>query len=393
MAEATVPRCTYRHGGDARKSAAGEAPAQEEVVIGSYSLARQILRSDQVAQAGFKADLIDRFGGGHVPVLFQRGEAHARQRVATARFFAPRTVATRYRALMETLSDALIAGLVAGRRAELDRLSHSLAVAVTAEIVGLTNSSLQAMSERLDSFFTTPPRHANRLAAFASFLVNHHRMAMFYLKDVRPAIRARRREPREDVISHLIAQDYSGREILTECLTYGAAGMVTTREFVVMAAWHLFERPELRARFAACDEAGRIEILEEILRLEPVIGSIYRRADCALTLDHAGEAVSIPKGTLLTLDVRAANTDPAVTGEHPYRLEPGQARAGVPQSLMSFGDGPHRCPGAHVALQETAIFLGRLFAIPDLVLERAPTLTFNPLIAGYELHNAVIAIR
>lgn len=29
-----------------------------------------------------------------------------------------------------------------------------------------------------------------------------------------------------------------GPEILAECITYGAAGMVTTREFIAVVAWH-----------------------------------------------------------------------------------------------------------------------------------------------------------
>src|SRR5450631_703266 len=60
-------------------------------------------------------------------------------------------------------------------------------------------------------------------------------------------------------------------------------------------------------------------------------------------------------------------------------------------SLMSFGDGPHRCPGASVALQETAIFLERLLRVPNVHLVRAPTVGWNPLISSYELRGALIA--
>jgi cytochrome P450 len=58
---------------------------------------------------------------------------------------------------------------------------------------------------------------------------------------------------------------------------------------------------------------------------------------------------------------------------------------------MSFGDGPHRCPGAAVAMQEVAIFLEQLLRVPGLRLERSPTMTINPVSTGYELRNAVIA--
>ena len=48
-------------------------------------------------------------------------------------------------------------------------------------------------------------------------------------------IHTRRHQPQEDVISYLIEKGYRNREILTECVTYAAAGMVTTREFICVA--------------------------------------------------------------------------------------------------------------------------------------------------------------
>ena len=65
---------------------------------------------------------------------------------------------------------------------------------------------------------------------------------------------------------------------------------------------------------------------------------------------------------------------------------------GAPGSLISFGDGPHRCPGASVALQEAAIFLDRLFRVPGIKLKNPPVLAWNPTIAGYELRGAVVTV-
>ena len=217
-------------------------------------------------------------------------------------------------------------------------------------------------------------------------------MLGFYLCDVRPAIRARRRARREDVISHLLDQGYSDREILTECLTYGAAGMATTREFIVMAAWHLFANTELKCRFLAADESTRVALLEEILRLEPVVGALYRRAERELDLAGEGGPIHVRAGALVKVDVRAANTDPAAAGTCPFEIDTDRkVRASrASDSLMSFGDGPHRCPGAAVALQETAIFLDRLLRVPNIRLVRPPTVEWNSLISSYELRGAVI---
>jgi cytochrome P450 len=77
----------------------------------------------------------------------------------------------------------------------------------------------------------------------------------------------------------------------------------------------------------------------------------------------------------------------------PHRLDPDRRIRGqrMPGSLISIGDGPHRCPGAAVALQESAIFLEQLFRIPGIRLASAPSIQSNPLTEGYELHGVIVA--
>jgi hypothetical protein len=387
---------------DERKSAAMAAGSEARVrklanggiKVESFALTRKILRSGGTRQAGFMAELVTRATAkGSTPVLFQEGEVHQKQRTATARFFAPRIVTTRYRDLMDRLSEGLMERLRRDGKADLSRMSLEMAVAVAAEIIGLTDSSLAGMSARLNSFFTRGDSHkTGRLRHALHQFLNKFSLLGFFWMDVKPAIRARRKVRKEDVISYLIDQGYSDTEILTECMTYGAAGMVTTREFIVMAAWHLMERDALRQQFVETDEAGRIAILEEILRLEPVVGALYRRAAQDLEIDHDGETVRIPAGTLVEMDIRAANADPAVAGECPYQLKPERGDRKSMQGQMSFGDGNHRCPGATVALQETAIFLERLFKLPGLSLREGPVLAWNTLTVGYELRDAILTV-
>jgi cytochrome P450 len=385
--------CPHQVQSHATDSAApGDATPASVLRIDRFAAAREVLRSGDVRQAGFNAELVSRFiGRRHAPVLYQDGEPHQKQRSATARFFAPRVVATRYRELMEATSRTLVERFRTARRARLDDMSLELAVAVAADIVGLTDSPREAMARRLNRFFSATPGRHGTFVTISNVVLGQLRTLSFYLFDVRPAIRARRRKPREDVISHLIAEGYSNREILTECLTYGAAGMATTREFIVMAALRLFERDDLRTRFLGADEPERIAILEEVLRLEPVVSVLKRRAERAFAVETGNGSLTIPANTLVEIDVGAANRDDAAAGPCPHQLDPDRARAAkVSASLMSFGDGPHRCPGAAVALQEAAIFLDHLLRVPGLRLQQRPTLTINPVSTGYELRDAVI---
>ncbi|MFC3215642.1 hypothetical protein [Novosphingobium panipatense] len=203
---------------------------------------RDVLRNPEAKQAGFKAELINRGGLTRPPILFLSGDAHRQQRAATARFFSPRVVEERHRPDIEHQVDRIIAGLRNSGSARLDDLALDLAVSVAATIVGLTNSDRSGMIRRLDAFFSVGTALRNGVLARAmTFLQGQARMLHFHLADVRPAIAARRKAPQEDVISHLIAEGHRDRDILVECFTYGAAGMVTTREFITMAGWHLLE--------------------------------------------------------------------------------------------------------------------------------------------------------
>ncbi len=368
-----------------------ECDAQGVWHIRGFAEARAVLQSDHTKQAGFNAEMVMMSSGlSRQPVLYQEGKDHLEQRKQTARFFTPKTVTTSYQQLMEQAADRIVNQLKRKRRADLSQLSLSLAVQVAGQVVGLTNSRTAGMGGRLEAFFRLPSPNAKPvwLTRVRQILNTRHLLAFYWL-DVVPAIEARRRQPQEDVISHLLAHDYTNREILTECVTYAAAGMVTTREFISMAAWHFLDKPALRARYLVAGDDERTAMLHEILRLEPIVAHLYRRATGEVRITSAGRPVVIPEGALIQLHVDAGNADARVTGAEPLALCPGRPlhapRAG--QMLLSFGDGHHRCPGAYIAIQESDVFLRRLLRLKSLQVEKPPTLTWNDLTTGYDLRQ------
>ncbi len=152
-------------------------------------------------------------------------------------------------------------------------------------------------------------------------------------------------------------------------MLFGAAGMITTREFITIAALHLISKPKLRDRFVVAGDVERRAILEEILRLEPVIGKLYRRTTAPMDLPN-GEHVEA--GQSFVIDLRSSNVDPEAVGACPFQLDPDRqmpdSKAGG--AAMGFGDGRHRCPGAFIAMEESAIFLAKLLALPRLARRR-----------------------
>lgn len=397
-------RCPIDHQALSRKKSVRPGPPAPALIerdskgvwqVRGFDEARAVLRADETQQAGFQADMVRATTSSKSPdpVLYQEGKPHQEQRSKTARFFTPKTVSTNYTQMMETFSDGLVAEIRQKGRVDLSNISMALAVRVAAQVIGLTNSRTRGMDKRLDAFFHidlygTGPKLLNAVKQF----YNLRYMLSFFWLDVRPAIAARRKQPQDDLISYLIAQGYNDQAILTECVTYAAAGMVTTREFIVMAAWHMLEHPELRARYLAAGWEEREAILHETLRLEPVVGHLFRRATADITLTSAGQTYTIGKGDLMDISVEAANLDQRVVEGDPQDLCPARPlhadRAGA--MLMSFGDGTHRCPGAYLAIQETDIFLQRLLRVPGLRLERAPDLMWNELTAGYEVRRCLI---
>ena len=366
--------------------------------VRGFQEARATLRHDATKQAGFGAQQMEQLARFLKPaILYQEGSAHHQQRKQTARFFTPKAVDSNYRQLMEKFTNELISELQRDKRADLSEVSFKLAVRVAAQIVGLTNSRNNKMHKRLDAFFSysapigLPPWHPRRL--LVPFYVAYYQLG-FYLNDVRPAIRARKRQPQDDLISYMLSQKARNRDIHIECVTYAAAGMVTTREFISLATWHFLEHPALRARYLAASETERYLILEEILRVEPVAGHLYRRATEDFTLESQGTAVTISQGDFIHLHVYAINTDSQVVAEHPRAICPGRElqTERAPASLMSFGDGAHRCAGLYVALQESDIFLQRLLALDNLQLQQPPDLKWNEATTGYELRNFVVTL-
>lgn len=400
--------CPVPHGpasgaGDRRSTRPGE-PARPDVErvdgvwhVRSQRLVREVLRSaDATRQAGFGVETV-RAGLPLTrwPVLYADGEEHRTQRAKIGRYFSPAVVNREYRELMAAEADALVGRLDDGLIHDLSDLALHFSTRVAARVVGLTESDQEGLARRLVAFFDQPDAVLGdpatgwrRLTAFAVALPGALDLLRFHLADVRPAIRARRTQRRDDVVSHLLDEGYSEIEVLMECVTYGAAGMVTTRELLQMAAWHLLDRPALRERFLAAPGPERQAILLEVLRLEPVVGHLYRRAAQEIDLtDDAGTHHRIPAGARLDLAVRPANADPEAVGEGGLCLRPDrELPRGVRPEVMSFGDGAHRCPGNTLALVETELFLERLLA-KDVRLVSTPRIEWEEIIAGYAVRD------
>ena len=358
--------------------------------VARFGWLRAVLRNEAMHQNGAAIAPTEKDDPTRASIFFLHGDEHKRRRGAIIGFFTPKAIATRHMPVIEATADALIADFRRKGRARLDDISFHLTSQVVAEIVGLTETPLLPMMRRIENANGTPDVWRGGIRKLLAPLKSRIFGMWFFLHDVKPAIAARRKQRREDVISKLLDEGRSDIEILVECTTFGLAGMGTTREFIVVAAWHLFDDDALRARFLNGDDADRMAILMEILRLEPQASMIYRTATEPVA-DIDGRPVS--SGERLSLNIRAANLDEDEVGPDPVRIDPDRARKMKNNGAwMSFGDGAHFCPGWQVALTETRVLLEKLFRLPGIRLERAPDIEWTPpMLQSYQFVNAVIA--
>lgn len=361
--------------------------------IRDFATGRAILRSADTVQAGLGIELVSKLPSGfRRPVLYWDGPEHREYRRQTARFFTPNWVDGEYRDLMHRIAEREIAVLRRHGRANLSELSFRLAVDVAKEVIGLTDSR-PGTAQRLERFFPEKVGRPGFTSPSGLYWAGRilYLWLSVYVNDVRPAVRSRRRHRRDDLVSHLIDSGVNTGEILSECLTVAAAGMVTTREFICAAAWHLFTDDDLRARYRRGEEAQRFAILHELARLEPPVAALRRRTTAPVRLP---DGTTIGAGELVDISVAATNIDPAMAGDQPKTACPGRpVNQGARPAGLTFGDGAHKCPGLHLAIQESDIFLTKLFALHDLRMTNPPRVSFNDEFSTYALHDIIVSIH
>ncbi len=185
-----------------------------------------------------------------------------------------------------------------------------------------------------------------------------------------PVLEARRREPRDDVISGLLHQEEEGRrftdeEVLSHVRLMFSAGATTTHDALATLVHVLLARPELLALVR--NEASRLpDVIEELLRWETPVAILPRLCLPGTTL--AG--VAIPPEASMLFAIAGANRDPAVF-DAPDLFDPDRDT----RAKLTFGLGSHSCPGLHMARTNLRV-------AAQTLLERLPDLALSDLAAS-----------
>jgi cytochrome P450 len=173
-------------------------------------------------------------------------------------------------------------------------------------------------------------------------------------------------DPAKDIITHLLTATLDGvpipqEDVVTICLTVLAAGLDTTRSALGYIFLHLGRHPEHRAIIIE-NEANTPKVVEELLRVYPLVLNSGRMVK--EDIDFHG--CPMKKGDVLWIGLASSNHD-GRKFEDPDEFQ--LSRSNVSQHL-SFGAGPHRCLGLHLARHEIVIALNEWHkVIPDYTID------------------------
>jgi cytochrome P450 len=150
----------------------------------------------------------------------------------------------------------------------------------------------------------------------------------------------------------------------------------------------MLEKEYLREAFLAADYEGKMAILEELLRVDPIVSTLYRRAPDDLDDKAKGE---FTPGQRYGVSIRDANFDPEAVGACPFAIDLSRKEwLGDQAPMMSFGNGMHRCPGSPLAFNETLFLMDRLLRVPGIRLASQPEIEWEPNVSTFEIRNVLV---
>jgi unspecific monooxygenase len=290
--------------------------------------------------------------------------AHTRLRMLVNRAFVSRNV-EQLRPRIERLANELIDGFEAEGGAELLR-SYAVPIPaiVIAEMIGIPRDMAMQLVD-----------WSNRMVAMYMFgvteAVEHdaNTASIAFMDYLRGLIAERRRQPREDLLTHMLTAEIDGEklsedEVVSTAILLLNAGHEATVHTTGNAIKTIIESGlDPATLFAGPGQTAAT--IEECLRFDAPLHMFTRYALQDVTLESG---LSFRRGEVIGLMLGAANRDPTrfarANAFDPFRSD-GQN--------VSFGAGIHFCVGAPLARIELQVALATLFRrLPGLRLAEPP---------------------
>lgn len=252
-----------------------------------------------------------------------------------------------------------------------DLTRRTLDEIVTGEPVDVVPALVDPIPARAMTFtFGIPERDADRFRRMSDEMVENQTAMMTtgigglhpeFSRYVDEIIAERRRmaDRPDDVLTRLIEADIEGEPlspvaVRTQMMILILAGNETTRNLLGNLLYSLARSPELFAELRRDPGTAAEAIVEESLRLDAPVQSLFRT--CMKPTAVAG--TELEPGATVQLCLGSANRDGSrFTDADEFRIDRPN-----PRDHLSFGTGPHICPGATLARMEARVVLEELAA-------------------------------
>ena len=286
------------------------------------------------------------------PFLFLDPPDHTRLRGLVSKAFTPRVVEGLRPRIQELVDELLDRVAERGSMDVIEDLAYPLPVIVISEMLGVPAEGHETfrgwsreLARSLDPEIVVTPevleRRMNAIASFDDYF--------------RGLIAERRKAPRDDLLSNLMAAEEEGdklseAELLATCRLILVAGHETTVNLIGNGTLALLRNPDQLEKLRDDPSLARSAV-EELLRYDPPVQFTGRIA--LEEMEVAG--ATFRKGDNVVLLLGAANRDPDQFPD-PERLDITRDD----DRHLAFGYGIHFCLGAPLARVEGQIALSTL---------------------------------
>jgi cytochrome P450 len=322
------------------------------------------LRPDYLPGKAALSELIKGFGGRQA-VLGADGDAHRRLRRPLTRGLSPARVAAALPFVTDR-AEALIGSFAGDGQVEwMDAYARPLPADVIGHLIGLDPADVPGAirgAQQAESLLFTELAEAGQVEAAKEIVTLQHLLDGY--------VRARRRAPRDDLFTEMVRGLAPGsedltldqrREIVSNVQNLLLAGHLTTTALLGTVMLNLLS--DRRQWALLCEQPQLIPAaIEEAARFEAPIQGFRRTVTTDVTLGetelHADDVIFISFGSAgrdADADLRPDEFD---ISRQAFRH-------------LSFGHGPHGCPGSQIAKEQVRITLEILIRdLPGLRLAR-----------------------
>jgi Cytochrome P450 len=308
--------------------------------------------------------------------------AHTRLRTLVNRAFVSRHV-EQLRPRIIRLANEMIDGFEGQDSVDLIKaFAAPIPAIIIAEMIGLPAESapqLLAWSNRMVAMYMFGVSHETELDA--------NQASQDFMNFVGDAIRERRRQPREDLLSHMLTSDRDGdvlsdEEVMSTAILLLNAGHEATVHTTGNGVKSILESGIDPVTLFATPEQTEATV-EECLRFDAPLHMFTRYA----LSDLEYEGLHLRKGDVIGLMLGAANRDPQrfanANSFDPFRTD---------GANVSFGAGIHFCIGAPLARIELQVAFSELFKrLPKLRIAEEPR--YNNVYHFHGLEKLVVSWR